>query len=147
MAQVMSAYIVSKSDDAFHLFTDGGVFANDGTLYAKTQKTYMLAHMPAAMTVIGSRAWGLILYPDLCMCHTLDHFLDNAKERLRNYLPTVTTVVEKERSTTEFAPIIAGYSERHDRMVCFVIGNHQKSELSKPWKLREITDTHRAQMA
>jgi hypothetical protein len=95
----------------------------------------MLAHMPAAMTVIGSRAWGLILYPDLCMCHTLDHFLDNAEERLRNYLPAVTTVVEKERSTTEFELIIAGYSERHDRMVCFVIGNHQKSELSKPWKL------------
>jgi hypothetical protein len=136
----MSAYIVCRSDDAVHVFTDGGLFSNDGTMFAMTQKVHILAHWPGAITVLGSRAWGLGLYPDLCSCPSLDHFLDHAEASLEKYASHVAPLAERDGASMEFELIVTGYSVRAQALVCYIIGNHKKGGIGQPWKLRLVTE-------
>jgi hypothetical protein len=137
----MSSYIVSRSDDTYHIFSDAAVTANDGTLYAIKQKTHVLSHMSAAYTTCGFNAWNTSFYADLCGCPTLDHFEDRAEEVFKKYLPTANALAEKENASPDIEFVIVGYSDRRGEMVCLAIGNRGNSAfLREACKIQQVTE-------
>jgi hypothetical protein len=135
----MSGFIVGKSDDAFHIFTDGGVFDHQGVLVGTTQKTTIFAQMPAAMTIIGSRAWMLATYPDFSCCPSFDHLVDRTHE-LPQYMPIAERIAAQEKTSADFEMVMVGYSARHGRLASYMVSNHSLPGGGEPWKLREIEE-------
>jgi hypothetical protein len=49
----MTAINVFPTRDAVHLFTDGGVYAGDGSFASFSAKVFTAPHLPLAMTACG----------------------------------------------------------------------------------------------
>ena len=134
----MSAYILGKSGDAMHFFTDGGLFADDGTLIGIYQKTHVIAHMPAAVTFLGSELWGAMLYVDMCRERPeFDQVLAEIVEMLKNYEEKIVQMLGA--PSPKFECLLVGYSKSRKGLARFIITNNDLNQLEK-WKLVELEE-------
>jgi hypothetical protein len=138
----MSGVVVGKSENgSYHFFTDGGVFDSKGVLIAIAQKTHMLAHMPAALTVLGPRAWATVLYAFVASCATFDGLRDTIISDLRSYEALIKRAAESDGMSADFQIFMAGYSHRENRLAGFMVASNAESGVKEPYVLQELLET------
>jgi hypothetical protein len=138
----MSGVVVGQSEDAaFHFFTDGGVFNSKGELIATAQKTHMLGHHPAALTILGPRVFSAMLYAYAATCATFDYLLDTAVWALRGYHDLIEKSAKQDGSSADFQIFTAGYSHRLNRLAAFVLASNTASGVKEPFVLQELSET------
>jgi hypothetical protein len=136
----MSGVVVGQNDGAFHFFTDGGVFNSKGELIATAQKSHMLGHHPAALTILGPRAFSAMLYAYAATCATFDYLLDTAVWALRGYHDLIEKSAIQDGSCADFQIFMAGYSHRLNRLAAFVLASNVASGVKEPFVLEELSE-------
>jgi hypothetical protein len=136
-ARTMSGVVVGQGKDgAFHFFTDGGVFDSKGELLATAQKTHMISHMPAALTILGPRAFAGALYGYAATCATFDHLIDTVVWALGSYEALIKKGAEQDGMSPNFQLFMAGYSQRLNRLAAFMLASSDGS----PLELQELPE-------
>jgi hypothetical protein len=104
------------------------------------QKTHVIAHMPAAVTFLGSELWGAMLYVDMCRERPeFDQVLAEIVEMLKNYEEKIVQMLGA--PSPKFECLLVGYSKSRQKLARFIITNNNSTRLEqwKPIELEEDT--------